>query len=257
MHDFKRESMIQEMSKYTNEDHEIWGILFDRQIVNLKDKVCREYFDSLDTLSETLNNSAIPDFKNVDKILLDRTGWSIEVVPGLIEVEPFFTLLAAKRFCSSTWIRKRSQLDYLEEPDMFHDTFGHIPLLVHPQYAEAMRLIGELGVKYIDNSDAIIRLKRLYWFTIEFGLIKGADKVEIYGAGIISSSGETKHIYESEGVEVIPFDIKTIFNTPFNNDEIQWKYFELESMDQLYREVAKLVEEPNVLIEGELVMASS
>lgn len=254
--EIEKMNMIQEMSKYTEEDHEIWGILFDRQIVNLKGKVCKEYFDSLVTLSQTLNNTKIPDFSKVDQVLMASTGWSIEVVPGLIEVEPFFTLLANKRFCSSTWIRNRSQLDYLEEPDMFHDTFGHIPLLVHPQYAEAMRLIGELGVKYIDNPDAIIRLKRLYWFTIEFGLIQGKDKVEIYGAGIISSSGETKHIYESEGVQVLPFDIKTIFDTPFNNDEIQWKYFELESMEQLYTEIAKLVEAPEILVEGELVMAN-
>jgi len=245
------------MTNYTVEDHEIWGILFDRQLENLKGVVCDEYFDSLETLSETLNNKGVPDFRNVDKVLLDRTGWSIEVVAGLIEVEPFFTLLAAKRFCSSTWIRKRSQLDYLEEPDMFHDTFGHIPLLVHPQYAEAMRLIGELGVKYIDNPDAIIRLKRLYWFTIEFGLIKGVDKIEIYGAGIISSSGETKHIYESEDVQVLPFDMQAIFDTPFNNDEIQWKYFELESMEQLYTEIAQLVESPEILITGKLVLAEA
>lgn len=246
--------MIQEMSKYTEEDHEIWGILFKRQWINLKEKVCEEYIDSLETLAATLNGDSIPDFKEVDEVLLKRTGWSIEVVPGLIEVEPFFTLLAKKRFCSSTWIRNRSQLDYLEEPDMFHDTFGHIPLLVHPEYAEAMRLIGELGVKYIDNPAAIIRLKRLYWFTIEFGLIKGKENVEIYGAGIISSSGETKHIYENPEIEILPFDIKTIFNTPFNNDEIQWKYFVLDSMNQLYTEIEKLVDAPEILIQEELIM---
>ena len=168
-----------------------------------------------------------------------KTGWEIKVVPGLIPVDEFFTLLANKQFCSSTWLRNKSQLDYLEEPDMFHDIFGHVPLLCNPIFSDFMHEFGKLGVQFIGDEKATVQLQRLYWYTIEFGLIK-EEKIKSYGAGIMSSFGETNLIDEGVG-HFMPFDIEKLMNLPFQNDAIQENYFVIDSFDQLFKalEIAK------------------
>lgn len=226
--------MIQEYKKYNNEDHEVWGILFDRQTNNLQNKACREYLDALVEMRQVMHGEKVPDFRQLDKLLLAKTGWSIEVVPGLIPVEDFFALLAQRRFCSSTWLRKKSQLDYLQEPDMFHDTFGHIPLLMNEVYAEFVYRFGQLGLKYMHNVDKLVKLQRLYWFTIEFGLFDQVNS--IYGAGIISSFGETNHIW-NDGVEVLPYNIERVMNQHFINSEIQPFYFAISNFEELYHSI--------------------
>jgi phenylalanine-4-hydroxylase len=224
--------MRQEHEKYTDEDHEVWQILYDRQVKNLQDKAAPEYLKCVQNIRPKLSRDGVPDFANVDQKLA-QTGWQIEVVKGLIPVEDFFPLLAEGRFCSSTWLRSKSQLDYLEEPDMFHDTFGHLPLLLDPVYAAFVKRFGALGAAHSHDGRVVTALQRLYWFTIEFGLMKGKDRPLIYGAGVLSSFGESNHIFESD-IEVIPYDVEKVINNHFINSEIQMRYYEIESFKQLF-----------------------
>jgi phenylalanine-4-hydroxylase len=231
--------MQQNYAVYTPEDFEVWKLLFERQHLNLQEKVCSDYLECLQQLSPALNADKVPDFRELDRLLLAATGWSIQVVPGLIPVDEFFELLAQKRFCSSTWLRKRNELDYLEEPDMFHDIFGHIPLLLHTQYAAFMQKTGALGVAYKNHPEIIQKLKSLYWYTIEFGLFQNAGQTKIYGAGIISSFGETNHIY-TDPVQILPFEINQTMDTDFVNSEIQNLYYEIPSFASLFETLQEL-----------------
>jgi phenylalanine-4-hydroxylase len=227
--------MKQQFENYTAEDFKVWKTLFERQEDNLKNKSCREYLDCLTALKPVLNAESIPRFEELNQVLGAKTGWTIEVVPGLIPVDQFFELLSQNKFCSSTWLRSMKQLDYLEEPDMFHDIFGHIPLFMNKDFGNFAQRMGEIGVRFKDSEKVLVELQRLYWFTIEFGLLKG-DEPQIYGAGIMSSFGETNYIYDS-GVEIIPFNIKEVVNTYFCNSEIQTKYFLLDSFDDLFKSI--------------------
>lgn len=231
--------MYQVYKKYTPEDQEVWNILADRQLKNLPGKAHPEYLNCLKRMESILNAESIPKFEELNQLLSDTHGWSIAVVPGLIPVERFFELLKDRKFSASTWLRNKSQLNYLEEPDMFHDIFGHIPLLMNEAYADFAQKLGVLGVKYINDKKIVTQLQRLYWFTIEFGLINHLDETLIYGAGIISSSGETDHVMNDE-VEVRPYDIFDIIEQDFITSEIQTRYYALESFDQLFRSIENL-----------------
>lgn len=224
--------MQQEYAKYQAKDHQTWKTLYERQVVNLQGRASTEYLNSVELLRPDLSGDEIPRFENLDRRLKAATGWEIEVVPGLIPVGEFFDLMARRRFCSSTWIRKPEQLDYLEEPDMFHDIFGHTPLLMNPVYAEFMQRFGEIGRKFAGNRDAEIQLERLYWFTIEFGLLIEEGKPRIFGAGILSSYGESKQIFESD-IKIIPFNIDQVLAHAFRKEVMQTEYYALESIDQL------------------------
>jgi phenylalanine-4-hydroxylase len=225
--------MKQEYEKYTPIDHDTWNKLFTRQVANIQDKASTEYLESLEKINPVLNGGAIPRFDDLSAFLLKETGWTIEVVPGLIPVEDFFALLAQKKFCSSTWIRKPHQLDYLEEPDMFHDIFGHTPLLVHPIFSAFMERFGQVGHSLRHEPELIIALQRLYWFTIEFGLQGTADEPRIYGAGILSSFGETNHVWERTK-NPLEFDLGSIFTHLFRTDVIQEDYYLLPSFEELF-----------------------
>lgn len=222
--------MTQEFEKYTAEDFEVWKILATRQLENLQDKACSEYLVALKEIGFT--PESIPDFKEVNVLLEKKNGWNIEVVPGLIEVDKFYKLLQDRKFCSSTWLRSMENLDYLEEPDMFHDTFGHLPLLMNPLFSEFTKGLGDLGCQFIDVPEVVIELQRLYWFTIEFGVIRQNGERRIYGAGILSSSGESNFAV-SDQPTVMDFDIEKVIQTEFRTDVIQDKYFEIESFEQL------------------------
>ena len=231
--------MQQEYSKYNKNDKEVWEILFKRQHNNLKDKVCKEYLDCLNSFKSCLNENEIPDFTKINTFFKDHTGWEIHVVPGLIPVEKFLTLLAEKKFCSSTWLRSKEKLDYLEEPDMFHDIFGHIPLLLNPVFSEFVHEFGKLGKKHINQKEFILKMQRLYWYTIEFGLIKQDDQLKIFGAGIVSSYGESNSIHNTD-IKKIEYDIEKVMTTTFYTDAIQDKYFVTNSMDELYESLHKV-----------------
>ena len=224
--------MRQKYDRYLAKDHATWKTLYDRQVINLANKASWEYLASLSQLQPELIGDEIPRFENLDRRLKAATGWEIEVVPGLIPVGEFFDLMARRRFCSSTWIRKPEQLDYLEEPDMFHDIFGHVPLLMNPVYAEFMQQFGLIGQKFAGNTAAEIQLERLYWFTIEFGLILENGAPRIFGAGILSSYGESKQIFDSN-IKILPFNIDAVLAHAFRKEVMQTEYYALESIDQL------------------------
>lgn len=230
--------MKQEFDKYNESDFQVWKKLFDRQYINLQHKACKEYIYALEAMKDVLKSSSIANFQALNNWFKDQTGWTIQCVPGLIPVEDFFCLLADKKFCSSTWLRSMEQLDYLEEPDMFHDVFGHIPLLSNPVFSEFAHEFGKLGKSMLHDQEKLIMLQRLYWFTIEFGLIE-QNGLKIYGAGIISSFGESISSLEATS-EKKPYNLEEVINCEFRNDVIQEKYFVIESFDQLFESIVEL-----------------
>jgi phenylalanine-4-hydroxylase len=224
--------MKQRFSLYSNEDHDVWKLLFNRQITNLSDKVCSEYITAINQLSPVLNSKKIPNFNELDEWFSTTTGWKIEVVPGLIPVDQFMRLLAEKKFCSSTWIRSKQQIDYLEEPDMFHDIFGHIPLLSLSVFSDFMQAFGELGTHFDNDPMRMLQLQKLYWFTIEFGLVN-KEKPAIFGAGIISSFQETNRSLQAEVLKK-KFNLNEVIETEFRTDIVQDHYVCIDSFDELF-----------------------
>lgn len=231
---------------YTSEDFSVWKALYNRQMQVLQTQVSSAYLQAIEVINFV--EEKIPDFSEVNKILADTTGWKIDVVPNICPDARFFECSANKIFTSTCWLRTMEQLDYLEEPDMFHDVFGHMPLLTNPEYAGFFCNFGKLALQYLNNPQAIQLLSRLYWYTIEFGLIREAGDIKIYGAGIISSNGETQHAIDRQ-TEVIPFDVSTILDTPYRTDMIQEKYFVIDSFEELYSSINKIQEELNKRIE--------
>lgn len=232
--------MTQKYNDYTNEDLAVWKTLYERQMKILPELAAREYLDAIDKVNFTADR--IPHFEEVNRLLMEHTGWQIDVVPHIIPNEEFFPKLARRTFGATTWLRKMSQLDYLEEPDMFHDVFGHVPLLSHPTFCAFFHGLSTIAMKYIDNPEAIERLGRMYWFTIEFGLIRESGNLKIYGAGIMSSHGETKYSVSSEPTH-LPFDVRTILNTTYDNMRIQDKYFVIDSFVQLFESLDEIERE--------------
>ncbi len=234
-----KKSMKQHYENYSQEDQEVWALLFNRQKENLGIKGSIHYNECLEQLAPFLNEKSIPNFEEMNNFFKGNTGWEIHVVPGLIPVGDFFDLLAEKKFCSSTWLRKREQIDYLEEPDMFHDIFGHIPLLLNPTFSKFAQAFGKLGQQHKENEEMLLCLQRIYWFTIEFGLIKENGKLKVYGAGIASSFGETNHVFDTK-LKHLKYDIQEVMQCEFHTDIIQEKYFVIESLDELYSSLNNL-----------------
>lgn len=229
--------MKQEMEKYTEEDKQVWRCLFERQVEILAQRVSNDYLDALASMKPVLHANKLPNFSEINNWFKSSTGWEIECVPGLIEVDMFFDLLAEKKFPSSTWLRPMDKLDYLEEPDMFHDVFGHIPLLSNPFYSEFMHRFGMLGKSVKHLPEAMIELQRLYWYTIEFGLILKESECRILGAGIISSYNESITSLESSEVTRIPFNLKQLISLPFRTDTIQNIYFVVNHIGELLESI--------------------
>lgn len=223
--------MKQNYPAYTDNDRLVWSTLYKRQRENLEGKAHALYLECLDELRPVMNEDRIPNFDDLNAALDKATGWSIHVVKGLIPVEAFFELLAQRKFPASTWLRTMEQLDYLEEPDMFHDIFGHIPMLLDPQYAAFMHEFGSFGAKNLKKAHVVRALQNLYWFTIEFGVV--SSPTQVYGAGIISSFGETNHIYHPT-TTVNPFVYKQVAEHSFINSEIQQEYYRIEALDELF-----------------------
>lgn len=230
--------MIQEFDNYTKEDFQVWKTLFERQEVNLQDKACDEYMLALQRMKPVLHQNAPPNFNEINTWFQESTLWEIHCVPGLIPVEDFFQLLAKKKFCSSTWLRSMEQLDYLEEPDMFHDIFGHVPLLSDPIFSEFAQEFGRLGCTVLNDPKRVLMLQRLYWFTIEFGLIN-QNGLKIYGAGIASSFGEANSII-SGAAPIVEFDIEKVMQTKFRTDVMQSQYVVIESFERLFESLLQV-----------------
>lgn len=245
-----KQNLKQDYNNYNEEDFLVWKTLFERQMILLEELASSEYLKSIQTVRFCAEK--IPDFTEVNEILGKETGWSLEVVEGIINEEDFFNLLSQKKFPATTWLRKLSELDYLPEPDMFHDVFAHVPLLTNQQFCDFFKAVGGLGVEHKNNPEILTMLGRIYWFTVEFGLMKENDKLKIYGAGILSSYGESKFSVSSEPTH-LDFDVEEIMHTGFENDKIQDKYFVINSFDELYNsiETIKKVIEKEVSISSE------
>lgn len=229
--------MEQIYENYTAEDQKVWKILFDRQFPALPQAATKEFLTGLETINFT--GERIPNFEETNKILKGITGWEIYAVPGIVDDALFFDLMANKKFPATTWVRKMSELDYLEEPDMFHDVFAHIPLLVKQEFVDFLQAISKFGQEWIDDEWAIHLLSRIYWFTIEFGLIREEEGLRIYGAGILSSSGETKFSLSDEPNH-FAYDVDQILDTPYRKDKMQENYFIIDSYEQLYESIPEI-----------------
>jgi phenylalanine-4-hydroxylase len=216
---------------YRPEQHAIWRTLFHRQAALVQRRAVPAYLDGVAALS--VSADSIPDFRIVNDMLGRRTGWSVTPVTGLVPDDVFFTLLASRRFPATCFIRREDQLDYLQEPDVFHDLFGHVPLLVNPVFADYMQAYGEGGLKAL-RLGGLGRLARLYWYSVEFGLIATADGLRIYGAGILSSRSETIYALEDERPHRVGFDLMRIMRTRFRIDDLQQCYFVIDSFAQLF-----------------------
>ena len=233
------DGLRQEYDRYTPEDRKVWTILFERQLKQLQGVADNNYLEGLEKIG--FSAGSIPNFRIVNQRLKELTGWEIVVVPGIIDQRNFFEMLSERKFPSSAWLRSMEELDYLSEPDMFHDAFGHMPLLTNKTFCDFFHRIGVIGMNYENSPKHIEMLGRVYWFTIEFGLIQGADRLKIYGAGILSSIGETQFSLGDVPIR-LPFDVKEIMNTDFDNTKIQEKYFVIESFDQLLSAVPEMEE---------------
>lgn len=217
--------------RYTAEDHAIWGTLFERQQLTLKGSVCQEYLDGLTALG--IGPEGIPNFQRMNVRLRELTGWEVVAVPGLVPGRPFFQMLASRRFPAGTFIRTREQLDYLEEPDIFHDIFGHVPLLTNPAYADYMQEYGRIGLDAIEHK-GVKFLSRLNWYTIEFGLIRKPEGIQIYGAGIVSSFGEARYVVEDASANHLGFDLDRVLRTGYYIDDFQATYFVIDRFEDLF-----------------------
>jgi phenylalanine-4-hydroxylase len=221
----------QDWDAYTSEEHGIWRTLFHRQEKILRGRACEEFLAGLAGLGVAADG--IPDFRRLSDILDRTTGWRIVAVPGLVPDGVFFEHLANRRFPSTCFIRSKEQLDYLEEPDIFHDIYGHVPLLMNPVFADYMQAYGEGGTKAL-RLDALHFLARLYWYTVEFGLIRTAEGLRIYGSGILSSKGESIYCLESREPNRIAFDLLRVMRTRYRIDDFQEGYFVIDGFEQLF-----------------------
>ena len=218
---------------YTPAEHALWDRLFARQAAMLPGRVAPEFLAGLDILR--LSKPGIPDFEELSERLMKATGWRVVAVPGLVPEDVFFDHLANRRFVAGNFIRTPEQLDYLEEPDVFHDVFGHVPLLANPVFADYMQAYGRGGLRSLEYG-AIDKLARLYWYTVEFGLIRSSGDLRLYGAGIVSSYGESVFALDDPSPDRLGFDLKRVMRTQYRIDDYQQNYFVIDSFDDLLRQ---------------------
>ena len=245
----------QDWSGYSQAEHDTWNRLFERQVKLLPERAAPEFMEGFELLR--LPEPGIPDFRVLSKRLMSATGWQVVAVPGLVPEEIFFDHLAHRRFVAGRFIRKPQQLDYLEEPDVFHDVFGHVPLLANPVFADYMQAYGQGGLRAL-KLGALERLARLYWYTVEFGLIRYAKGIRVYGAGIVSSYGESVFALEDPSPNRLGFDLRRLMRTRYRIDDYQQTYFVIDSFEDLLRQTleadfepiyASLASEPDIEIE--------
>ena len=223
-------------SDYTAEEHAVWDILYKRQMDVLPGRAAPEFLDGLKALD--LGKGGIPEFEAMSDELEALTGWRVVAVPGLVPDEVFFDHLANRRFPAGQFIRKRAQLDYLQEPDVFHDVFGHVPMLTNPVFADYMEAYGKGGLRSLDFA-ALKNLAALYWYTVEFGLIQTDEGLRIYGAGIVSSKTESIFALEDPSPNRIGFELQRLMKTDYRIDDFQQTYFVIDSYEQLFDATVK------------------
>jgi len=217
--------------QYSDEEHATWATLYDRQIQAIRGKACDEYFQGIELLQ--MPKDRIPQLGEISSRMRRETGWEVAFVPALIPFSEFFKLLADRKFPAATFIRTREELDYLQEPDIFHEIFGHTPLLTNKYFADFTATYGQLGLA-ASKEDRVF-LARMYWFTVEFGLIQPPGKpMRIYGGGILSSIGETEYAFKSDKPQRKRFSITDALRTPYRIDIMQPLYYYLEDLRELY-----------------------
>ena len=216
--------------QYTAAEHAVWKTLFERQSRLLPGRACDDFVAGMANLP--IGADQIPDFRRLSDILMKRTGWQVVAVPGLVPDDVFFEHLANRRFPAGHFIRKPDQLDYLEEPDVFHDVFGHVPLLMHPAIADYIQAYG-LGGLRAQKLGVLDKLSRVYWYTVEFGLLRQKDGLRIYGAGIASSATETLFALEDPSPNRLDFQLERVMRTLYRIDDFQETYFVIDSLEEL------------------------
>jgi phenylalanine-4-hydroxylase len=226
----------QDWRRYTPAEHAVWDMLFERQSKMLPGRVSPAFLEGLDVLR--MSKAGIPDFDELSERLQKLTAWKVVAVPGLVPNEDFFRHLANRTFVASRFIRRPEQVDYLQEPDIFHDVFGHVPLLANPVFADYMQAYGEGGLRSL-GMDALHRLARLYWYTVEFGLIREAGDLRFYGAGIVSSYGESKFALDDPSPNRITLDLRRAMRTRYKIDDYQQTYFIIDSFEDLLRQTVE------------------
>jgi phenylalanine-4-hydroxylase len=217
--------------EYTSDEDAIWNELFDRQMEILPGRACSAFMAGLQKLH--LGSRGVPDFGRLSEALGHLTGWSVVPVPMLIPDHVFFWHLANRRFPAGNFIRTRETFDYIQEPDVFHDIFGHVPMLVNPVFADYMQAYGAGGLKAL-GLGSLHHLARLYWYTVEFGLVRTAAGLRIYGSGIVSSHAESLYALDSARPHRLAFDLMRIMRTEYRIDDVQETYFVIDGYDQLF-----------------------
>jgi phenylalanine-4-hydroxylase len=245
----------QDCARYSPAEHQVWVTLYERQASLLPGRACDEFLRGLKALD--LHGEGIPDFRELNARLNALTGWTVVAVPGLVPDEVFFDHLANRRFPAGRFIRRPDQLDYLEEPDIFHDVFGHVPMLTDPTFADYMMAYGEGGLRALELG-RLHNLARLYWYTVEFGLMQTSEGLRIYGAGIVSSRGESVFSLEDPSPNRLGFELVRVMRTPYRIDDYQQVYFVLPSLQRLLDDTlqdfgpiyARLAKAPDIPIEA-------
>jgi phenylalanine-4-hydroxylase len=222
----------QHWERFTPAEHRVWDVLFARQQEMLRGRAVADFFRGLDVLR--LSRPGIPDFDELNERLHARTGWTVVSVPGLVPDDVFFAHLAKRQFPAGNFIRAADSLDYIEQPDVFHDVFGHVPLLAQGEVADFIQAMGAEGLAALE-AGALHRLSRLYWYSVEFGLAREAGETRIYGAGLLSSFGESRFALEDPKPRRAPFDLERVLRTRYRSDAFQEGYFVIESFDALLR----------------------
>jgi phenylalanine-4-hydroxylase len=220
----------QDYSKYTAENQSVWAELVGRRLPQLQEWACREYLDGYGVIG--LREDQIPNLREIARRLAPRTGWETTPVSGFMPPDAFFEMLAARRFPTTTWLRDRNSIDYTPEPDIFHDVFGHVPMHAHKVFGNFLQHYGAVCARVQDKS-ILESIGRLFWYTVEFGLIRQDGKVKIYGSGVISSHGECSNVISGK-CEVRDFTLDEVLATPVKVDEIHKLLFAIESFDQIY-----------------------
>jgi phenylalanine-4-hydroxylase len=227
----------QHWERYIAAEHGMWRTLFEHQARVLPGRACSEFLEGLTSLN--LVSDRIPEFERLSDDLQKLTGWRVVAVPSLVPDDVFFDHLANRRFPAGQFIRRPDQIDYIEEPDVFHDVFGHVPMLAHPVFADYMQAYGKGGQRALNEFGALRNLARLYWYTVEFGLIAKPDGLRIYGSGIVSSRAESIYAVESPSPNRIGFDLERVMRTEYRIDDFQESYFVIPSFDELFAETYK------------------
>jgi phenylalanine-4-hydroxylase len=238
--------MDQAYDTYTADDQAVWRLLFERQMTLLPGKASQAYLDGIDQVGFVADH--IPDFeRELNPRLLKLTNWRVSAVPGLISNRAFFELMSTRHFPATTWLRRREQLDYLQEPDLFHDTFGHVPMLSNQAFCDFLAALSRIALAHVDHPEAIDMISRLYWYTVEFGLIQESE-LRIYGGGILSSTGETAYSLSDPRPNRIPYEVGKLLQTPYVIDRFQDQYFVIESYEQLYQSIPEIEEKLEELL---------